>query len=316
MGWTELLEQCRDRHGVVSLACGTECDVSEAALRGRARRERWPNPHRGTWVVPPARDTRAARHVAAGMVVPGPFRGASALYVHGTGRPAPDPPQLLLPHGFRHRTRDGIDVRRTRHLPEEDVTDVRAHPTTTVARAVADLAATWSVPRLRSLVLDLERDGHLRHEDLSACHGRLPRGFRGRGRVGLVVEELQGLRSDSDTEHEIRRDLLMLGYPVHPEPFPFRCDDDVVVRLDLALPAHWVYLEVDGRGVHLTTAFETDRIKWNQVVRQWRPVWVTAERWRRDRAGVLADLDAAIALADISRPPATPWPASTTASGP
>lgn len=118
-----------------------------------------------------------------------------------------------------------------------------------------------------------------------------------------------GLRSDSDTEHDLRRSLIELDYPVHPEPFPFRCDDDVVVHLDLALPAYWVYLEVDGFGTHRKRrVFEADRVKWTQVVRHWRPVWVTASRWQQDRGAVLADLDAAIADADPSRAPAVPQP--------
>jgi very-short-patch-repair endonuclease len=124
-----------------------------------------------------------------------------------------------------------------------------------------------------------------------------------------VLADLDGLRSDSDTEHDLRRDLIELGYPVHPEPFPFRCDDDVVVHLDLALPAHWVYLEVDGFGTHRTRrVFEADRVKWTQIVRHWQPVWVTASRWEQDRSAVLADLDAAIADADPNRAPAVPQP--------
>lgn len=94
---------------------------------------------------------------------------------------------------------------------------------------------------------------------------------------------------------------------MHPRPFPFRCDDGVVVALDLALPKHWVYLEVDGLEAHTgRRTFEADRRKWTQVVRHWRPVWVTSDRWRTDRGGVLRDLDEAIALADTMRAPAVP----------
>jgi len=198
-------------------------------------------------------------------------------------------------------------VCRTRHLPDEDRTTVRGFDATTIARAVADLARVRSTDRIRTLVVDLERDGHLAREDLAACHERLPHSTPGRGRLGSALRDLGDLRSDSDTEHDMRRTLRDLGYPVHPEPFPFRCDDGVIVNLDLALPAHWVYLEVDGYGAHSQRrVFETDRIRWTQIARQWRPVWVTAQRWRDARGAVLRDLDAAIALADATRPPALP----------
>lgn len=307
MGWPELLRAARQRHGIVLLADARSHGVPERQLRDRARREDWQRLHLGVWLHPSARDTGAARHVAAAAAVPGLFRERSALYALGTNVPAPHPPQMLLPHALRSRRLVGVDVRRSRHLPAADRTTVRDADTTTVARAVADLARGTSVPGLRHLAIDLERDGHLRRPDLIACHRRLPRGTPGRGRLGQVLDELGWLRSDSDTEHDLRRALTDLGYPVHPRPFPFRCDDGLVVWLDLALPAHWVYLEVDGFVEHTRRGtFEGDRRKWTQVVRHWRPVWVTADRWRQDQLGVLRDLDATLQLADADRPPAVP----------
>lgn len=307
MGWPELLQHARDRHGVLTVADAIEHGVSPRALRERALREGWTRLHLGVWLLSSARDTRAARHVAAAAAVPGWFSGESALWVAGARATAPHPPQLLLPHMRRWRTREGIDVRRTRHLPEEDRTTIRGFDATTIARGVADLAQRRSVGRIRTLVVDLERDGHLERDDLVACHERLPHSTPGRGRLGSVLRELGNLRSDSDTEHDVRRTLRDLGYPVHPEPFPFRCDDDVVVDLDIALPEYWVYVEVDGFGTHTQrSVFETDRVRWTQILRHWQAVWVTAERWRDARADILGDLDAALALADRTRPPARP----------
>ena len=313
MGWSTLLRLARAQHGVVSLADVRAAGVSEATVRDRARREHWRQLHRGVWLLPSSRDTGAARHVAARAAIPGIFREESALFVAATGVPAPHPPQLLLPHARRARARPGVDVRRTRHLPAEDVRELPGAVATTVARAVVDLARRWSVDRLRHLVIDLEREEHLDRADLTACLRRLPHSTPGRGRVRALLDDLGWLRSDSDTEHDIRRGLTQLGYPVHPEPFPYRCDDGVVVALDIALPEHWVYLEVDGATTHgHRRAFETDRRKWTQVVRHWHPVWVTPDRWRTDRDGVLRDLDAALALADPSRGPAVPATARAT----
>lgn len=307
MGWPELLRRARDHHGVVTLRDASECGLSADAVRARAGREAWTRLHRGVWLLASAPDTRAARHLAAVAAVPGIFRGESALFVTGTGVAAPHPPQLLLPHDLRSRARRGIDVRRTRHLPDDDVIEVGGQLATTAHRSILDLAQGWSVDRLRPLVIDLEREGHLDRTHLATCLRRTPRTTPGRGRVRLLLDELGWLRSDSTTEHEIRHDLTQLGYPVHPEPFPYRCDDGVVVHLDLALPTHWVYLEVDGLGTHARRGvFEADRRKWTQVVRDWQPIWVTSDRWHRDRASVLRDLDDAMARADRSRLPATP----------
>ena len=115
------------------------------------------------------------------------------------------------------------------------------------------------------------------------------------------------LRSDSGWEHEVRSDLVGLGFPVHPEPFPYRCEDGMVVELDVAFPNHWVYGELDGRGYHSATdVFDTDRVKWTQLVRHWRPVWITYQRWRYERDAVLADIRRALQLADLRAAPAVP----------
>lgn len=123
----------------------------------------------------------------------------------------------------------------------------------------------------------------------------------------MALDDLGCMRSDSGWEHEVRADLSSLGLPVHPEPFPYRCEDGVVVELDVAFPGHWVYAECDGRGFHSAAGvFETDRVRWTQVVRHWRPVWITFSRWRYQRGEVLADIRRALDLADPSLTPARP----------
>lgn len=308
VGWTELLAYARRRHGVVTLADARTHGVGRSTLYRRAAQEGWDRLHPGVWLVAGARDTHEARVVAALVATGGLAAGATALWLHGVLHRAPHPPQVLVPHGRTGSRRHGaVDVRRTTVLAAGDVTTVRGFPTTTAAFAILTVALARGRRGTRRLVIDAERDGHLAREDLVALVERLGRGVPGVGVVRGVLSELGGLHSDSDTEHHLRRDLIDLGYPIHPEPFPYRCDDGVVVHLDLAVPEHWVYLEVDGFGLHRRRrTFETDRVKWTQIVRQWRPVWVTAQRWRHDRRGVLRDLDAAIAAADPSRPAANP----------
>lgn len=310
MGWPELLEHVRRRRGVVTLADARAHDVSRSVVYRRARQEAWTKLHPGVWLVAGAPDTDDARLVAAIAATDGVARGQSALWLHGVLPRAPHPPQILVDHARNGSLRRGaLDVRRTTTLTDDDVTSVRGFPATTAAFAIVDVAPGRGVRGTRRLVIDAERDGRLQREELVALLGRLGRGVPGVGVVRAVLEDLGGLRSDSDTEHDLRRDLIELGYPVHPEPFPYRCDDGVVVHLDLALPEHWVYLEVDGFGTHRKRrVFEADRVKWTQIVRHWRPVWVTARRWRNERDRVLRDLDDAIADADPARPPAPPAP--------
>ena len=197
--------------------------------------------------------------------------------------------------------------RRTRTLLPTDLTAVDGIDTTRAARALLDVDPSRGVGDVVGLVIDALRDGHTTRTELLELYEHLGPRAPGRTRLGRVLAALGGSFSDSTTEHDVRVELTRLGYPVHPGPFPYRCDDGVVVRLDLALPRHWVYLECDGFGAHTRKhVFETDRVKWTQVVRRWRPVWVTADRWRQDRRGVLHDLDEAIRLADPARGPAAP----------
>lgn len=306
MAMAELLAYARRRHGVVTVADAAVFGVSEGQLRRRATADAWTLLHPGVWLVAGARDDDTARLVAALEVTSGLARGTSALWLHDLASAAPHPPQVLVEHA-RHgsRRRGAINLRRTRYLTEEDRTTVRGLPSLTVARAILDVASERGVRGTRRLVIDAERRDLVQRRQVVALHERLGRRVPGQRVLRAVLTDLGAMRSDSDLEQDVRGDLLRRGYPVHPTPFPWRCDDGRVVELDLALPASWVYLEVDGFGDHRRRpAFEGDRIKWNQVVRQWHPVWVTAARWASDRAGVLSDLDAALAAADPNRRPA------------
>lgn len=308
MGMTDLLEHARARHGVVTVTDAVAFDVSRAALYRRAAADGWLSLHPGVWLVAGARDTHEARLVAAVEVTSGLARGDTALWLHGLVDEPPHPPQILVEHA-RHgsRRRTDVAVRRTRHLHEQDRTTIRGFPTLVLPRSILDVAPERGFLGTRRLVIDAEREDLLDRSELVALQERLGARVPGQRMLRRVLADLGGLRSDSDLEQDIRRDLHDLGYPIHPSPFPWRCDDGVVVRLDLALPVHWVYLEVDGFGSHRKRpVFEGDRRKWTQLVRRWRPVWVTAARWRSDRAGVLADLDAAIADADPTRAAAEP----------
>lgn len=308
MGWKRLFTIGLERHGVVALDDAEDCGLPRAVLMARAIREGWRQLHPGVYLLPGAPDTPTARLAAAALWVDGYAARRSALWLHGMLDQAPVRPQVLVTHRRRGVAGSHVDMHRSRRLLTAHLGEVEGIATTTAARAIHDLAAGGEHPRrLTSLVLEGERRRRLRREDVAAVRECFGRGCPGLATLDRVLDDLGAMRSDSGWEHEVRSDLRQLGLPVHPAPFPYRCEDGVIVHLDVAIPTHWVYLECDGRGFHSATdAWGKDRRKWTQVTRQWRPVWVTYDQWRYERDAVLADVHRAMQLADPGRAPATP----------
>ena len=308
MGWKRLFTIGLERHGVVALDDAEACGLPRAVLMARAIREGWRPLHPGVYLLPGAPDTPMARLSAAVLWIDGYAARRSALWLHGVVDQAPVRPQVLVTHRRRGVAGRHVDMHRSRRLPDDHLTEVAGLAATSVARAVHDLAVGGEHPRrLTALVLEAERRRAMRRGDLAVVRESFGRGCPGLATVDRVLEDLGAMRSDSGWEHRVRSDLRRLGLPVHPAPFPYRCEDGVIVELDVAIPTHWVYLECDGRGFHSATdAWGKDRRKWTQVTRQWRPVWVTYDRWRYERDAVLADVHRAMQLADPGRAPAIP----------
>lgn len=308
MNWRALNEIGAGRFGVVCLDDAERVGIDPERLMARARREGWLRLHPGVYLLPGAPDTPMARTAAAVLWTGGHAARRSALWLHGVIDQAPVRPQVLVVHRRRGVTGRHVDMHRSRRLPDAHLTEVDGVATTTTGRAIHDLAAGGEHPRrLTDLVLEGERRRRMRRGDVAAVRESFGRGCPGVGTVDRVLADLGALRSDSGWEHEVRSDLVRLGLPVHPEPFPYRCEDGVVVELDVALPSHWVYVECDGRGYHSeASAWGKDRRKWTQVTRQWRPVWVTYDRWRYERQEVVADIRRAMELADPTATPAVP----------
>ena len=307
--WKELFALAAARGGVVAIADADAIEgLSRAMVMRRATREGWTRLHPGVYLLPGVPDGARTRLVAGTLAVDGYAARRSALWLHGAAERVPVRPQLVVPHRRRGVVGRAVDQHRSRRLPDGHVTEVDGIPTTTAERAVVDLAAGGEHPRrLTSLVVEGEGRRRLSRARLADVRADLPPGFPGLSTVDRVLADLGALRSDSGWEHEVRSDLARLGFPVHPEPFPYRCEDGVVVHLDVAFPDHWVYGECDGRAFHDgAEAFEVDRVRWTQVVRRWRPVWITWSRWSYERRAVLQDLERALELADPSVAPARP----------
>lgn len=300
--------------GVLHVRAGLGLGVTERMLRRRAVEEAWPL-HYPLVVGLPGTSLRdpLTRMAAALISVGYPSFAAkeSALWLHGVlpDRDAPRRPQLLLPHDRRHRPRNrrDLEVIRSRILPVTHVTDVRDLRATTIARSLVDLAeAGASRARLRGLAIRARRLGAVDiAAELAECCGTFAGGRAGLRVIALVIADLLGDGADSSPEFRWRRILRDHGIGAWPAPFPWLCDDRVIVHLDVAVPDSWVSLEHEGPDHRRPEVFRTDRVRWSQIGRAWSVVWATEE----DLAApgrVLAELRHRIAAADPERPPARP----------
>jgi predicted transcriptional regulator of viral defense system len=309
MRWNELFERARQQHGVVSVADGRACEVSPRRLAARAASDGWERVHPGVWIVAGHPITALSRTAAA--TITGPEAAAShrsSLWLHGVLRDPPATPQILVPHRYHGpSTSRSVLVHRTRTLPDEHVTKVQGIRAAIVERAILDLAPSTTRRTLRNLVIDAQQRAELSLDRLSEIRRSLGNGRRGLRLLDEVMADLRGGGADSGWEIEVRQALEAVGVTVHPGPFPYRCAGGVVVHLDVAVPGAWVCVELDGRAFHSDRlAFARDRVRWNQISRDWRIVWVTWDLWQRDRAGVIADILAAVRAAEPGRPPAQP----------
>ncbi|MFT4745701.1 MAG: hypothetical protein ACI9AD_001556 [Nitriliruptoraceae bacterium] len=235
-------------------------------------------------------------HWAAVLAADGHAARRSVLWLHDLA-PAPSRPELLVAYGADTRGSHSMQVRRSRTIRPAQLTTTRGMSATTLARASIDLAPQLRHRKLRNLIVDAKRRGLLTVQDVADVRSTLGRGVSGLPIVDGVLAELNESRSDSGFEHEVRAGLFAAGFPVHPAPYPYRCDDGVTVALDVVIPTHWVHIEVDGRRYHSDRqAFTNDRTKWSQIALRWRIVWVTVDRWNDDRLGIHADIRAAMAL--------------------
>lgn len=310
MDWSKLFRLARRRHGVVCLADAVRAGGCPRTLHRRATAEGWTLLHPGVWLVPGLSPTPLTRTVAAVLASgEGVATGMSSLWLHGVVDAPPARPELLVPYGTRGQVSgQRVRISRTRWLPDEHWHRQRSIPTAIVERALLELSGRPVSDRtLRHLLIDAR---HREAVDLEALGALCQEGRAGRPGVPRLLRLLSNPAlgtTDSGWEFEVREEVAGLGAPVHAGPFPYRCQDGVLVHLDVALPEHWVCVECDGRAFHSgREPFAADRRRWTQIAREWQLVWVTYDRWQTDRAGVLADVQAAVASADRARPPARP----------
>ncbi len=170
---------------------------------------------------------------------------------------------IVVPESVRRTFPSGLQSRRTRHLPTEDITIVDGLRVTSVERTICDLANLVSARQLQrlievSIVHDRTTASLFRACAASFCR----RGRRGSARIRLLRHELLDRADISDSELE-RRGVELLttrglhDFRLHHSP-PWRDGPRGVV--DIAWPDHRMIVELDGRRWHtVTEAMQDDR---------------------------------------------------------
>lgn len=167
---------------------------------------------------------------------------------------------ITAPIGAHHAVR-GIDVRRSRLLPAEHVTEVDGLAVTTPARTLVDLAAELNDGRLRQVVEDQLSRRTVTWDELVATRAALSaRGRAGSSRFRRVMESVEGRPpTESVLERSYLRLLDAAGVP-HPQMQVTAPWAEVEPgRVDGMYPATRAIVELDGRTFHArASAIERD----------------------------------------------------------
>lgn len=178
----------------------------------------------------------------------------------------------------------GVRGHRVRHLDAADVTVVDGMPTTTVARALVDVAPTTDARRLRRLVREAQFLGLLHDDVLAGLAARLV-GHPGVAALAASDPDLPlRLRGDSPLagdlavflENETALGPWSAQYPV---PVPGR-----TYHLDFARPDLALCVEADGSGAHTQSRGRTSDARRDATLLSgdWLTVRVTQDRLLRE----------------------------------
>jgi hypothetical protein len=176
----------------------------------------------------------------------------SALRLHGVERTAPRPITLTVPHGSHARVAGAI-VHQIDDLAPPHITTMNGLPVSRVARAVVEVAATVSEPRLGDIVDDVVWGRRASLLRVSACLRQVARpGKPGVARLARVLDA----RSDgpvpagSDLERSMLRALVAGGLPAPARQTPLPGRGLAEGLVDASYSDARVILEADGRRWH------------------------------------------------------------------
>lgn len=301
--WGQLFSIARRQHGAVGRSQAIALGISDTSFTRRVRRERWPRPHRGVYVIPGVRPDIHSRVSAALLAVGGHATATAdiALYLHGVSRTIPSCVTLVVPHGQRAPRLHGVQVRRSRTLIDADRSSVSQLACVTPARAFLDAASTHDERDLRVMLIDARQRRVVEPTEVIARVARLPSHVRGRGRLLRAALEVDAVGADSVLTDQVHRRLLDSG--LRPDPHPVSIDVGRRRRLhpDITFTPQRVCIECDSLAHHGTQrAIDLDHRKGEAYVAAgWRCFRIGWHRFDRDWHGFVAALLGALERAPL-----------------
>jgi predicted transcriptional regulator of viral defense system len=282
------------QHGVVARWQLVALGLGRGAIAERLKKKRLHHVHRGVYAVGYRKVSRLGWWLAA-VLACGPgavlsHRCAGALRGILDGWPATVDVSVSRPLSSRPRVRVHEAT-----LPDDERTVEAGIPVTTVARTLLDLAAVLDPHQLNRA---LERAEALRLADPTPLVGLIAR-YPGRRGIANLREALkEGLRPQVTKSELERRFLTFLDEVGLPRPRTnvwLNIGGDWM-EVDCVWPEQRVIAELDSRTYHQTTAaFERDRRRDRRLqAAGWRPIRITDEMLRKERAALVADVRALV----------------------
>jgi hypothetical protein len=191
---------------------------------------------------------------------------------------------------------DKIDLRRTRRLPDDDVTMLRGIPITTVGRTLLDLAGCASTRLVQRAVHEAEVMGLL---DVNAVLATIERNPGRRGTRMLRTSLGVGAPDPDNAEFATRFFSLCANYGLPAPKLGLHVDGgDRLYEVDALFEAERVIVELDGRQVHGTARnFQTDRRRDSVLAaRDYQTLRYTWHRLRDEPAAIAKELRRVLAL--------------------
>jgi len=249
----------RRQDNVITLAQLLEAGLGPRGVRHRVKAATMQRLHRGVFLLGAAPPTRMARARAAvmacdeGAVVS--HRSAAELF--GL-LPQTDRDVDVIVVGRNPGRHPGVRLHRPRALAGNDVTSMRGIPVTSVARTIADLAATESTRETELAFQEALYRRVVTERQIATILEREPR-RRGAPAIRALLDDPRMTRSERE-----RVLLRLIAQAQLPKPLT-----NVRVQgylVDAYWPEHGLVLEFDGWQAHgRRSAFENDR-KRDQVL--------------------------------------------------
>jgi hypothetical protein len=327
--WSALFEHCRANGGPVQIrAASAATGVPASAIRSRARREGWWQPHRDV-TAPPGTPVDGRRWGLAALArctgpdpnAPRPVALArwSGLAALGIRQTWPTAAQVVVPTTRAPRPGrrlavvrwGGFDVGRD----AEQVDGLRVLRPPGLLRSLAPVA---DVDVLIEVLIDLVQKRLVTLDQIAddlVEHPLTP----GRGRIEQALARLGAAgRTDSPPELQLRERLTAAGIPLDVGQVAVPCVDGVTIHFDLGVAAICFGIDLDSMLAHShRTQLRSDVRRSNQVTRisaDWRVLRATVEDVGAS-FGAFADLAREVIAAQSLRHLGVPWPRPTDLAG-